>query len=44
MKSNQPMDNASETGYNIVDFYTVAPEYGTNADFKNFVEPLISLA
>ncbi len=38
MKNNQPMDNASGTGYNIVDFYTVAPEYGTNSDFKNFVE------
>ena len=38
MKNNQPMDNSSGTGYNIVDFYTVAPEYGTNADFKNFVD------
>ncbi|MFZ1080843.1 MAG: alpha-amylase family glycosyl hydrolase [Candidatus Kryptoniota bacterium] len=38
MKNNQPMDNGSNTGYNIVDFYTVAPEYGTNADFKNFVD------
>ncbi len=37
MKNNQPIDNGSNTGYNIVDFYTVAPEYGTNADFKNFV-------
>ncbi|MCL5268737.1 MAG: alpha-amylase family glycosyl hydrolase [Bacteroidetes bacterium] len=38
MKNNQPMDNGSNTGYNIVDFYTVAPEYGTNADFKSFVD------
>ncbi len=38
MKNNQSMDNSSGTGYNIVDFYTVAPEYGTNQDFKEFVQ------
>ncbi len=38
MKNNQPIDNGSGPGYNIVDFYTVAPQYGTNADFKNFVD------
>ncbi len=38
MKNNQPIDNGSGPGYNIVDFYTVAPQYGTNADFKNFVQ------
>ncbi len=38
MKNNQPMDNASGTGYNIVDFYTVAPQYGSNQDFKAFVD------
>jgi glycosidase len=36
------MDNAYPidvvgAGYNIVDFYNVAPEYGTNQDFKDFV-------
>ncbi len=38
MQNNQPMDNGTGTGYNIVDFYKVAPQYGTNADFKNFVD------
>ncbi len=38
MENNQPMDNSTGTGYNIVNFYKVAPQYGTNADFKNFVE------
>ena len=37
MENNQPMDNSTGTGYNIVNFYQVAPQYGTNADFKNFV-------
>lgn len=37
MKNNQTIDNGSGPGYNIVDFYTVAPQYGTNADFKNFI-------
>ncbi|HQT91070.1 MAG TPA: alpha-amylase family glycosyl hydrolase [Candidatus Kryptobacter bacterium] len=38
MKNNQPIDNGTGPGYNIVDFYTVAPQYGTNSDFKNFVQ------
>jgi cyclomaltodextrinase / maltogenic alpha-amylase / neopullulanase len=38
MKNNQPIDNGPGPGYNIVDFYTVAPQYGTAADFKNFVQ------
>lgn len=38
MKNNQPIDNSSGTGYNIVDFYDIAPEYGTNSDFKDFVD------
>lgn len=37
MKNAFPMDNLYGTGYNIVDFYNVAPEYGSNEDFKNFV-------
>ncbi|MCL5268398.1 MAG: alpha-amylase family glycosyl hydrolase [Bacteroidetes bacterium] len=38
MKNNQAIDNGPGPGYNIVDFYTVAPQYGTNEDFRNFVE------
>ncbi len=38
MTNNQRIDNGPGPGYNIVDFYTVAPEYGTNADFRNFVQ------
>lgn len=37
MKNASPIDNNYGTGYNIVDFYSVAPEYGTNQDFGNFV-------
>ena len=37
MKNAFPMNNMYGTGYDIVDFYNVAPEYGTNADLKNFV-------
>ena len=32
-----PIDNGDGSGYNIVDFTNVAPEYGTNQDFKDFV-------
>jgi glycosidase len=32
-----PINNDGGPGYNITDFYNVAPEYGTNLDFKNFV-------
>ncbi len=38
MTNAQPIDNGPGPGYNIVDFYNVAPQYGTNADFKNFVQ------
>jgi len=37
MKNRDPINNGSGPGYNIVDFYTVAPEYGTNQDMKNFI-------
>ncbi|HEY6190843.1 MAG TPA: alpha-amylase family glycosyl hydrolase [Bacteroidota bacterium] len=33
-----PINNGPGPGYDIIDFYKVAPEYGTNADFKNFVD------
>jgi cyclomaltodextrinase len=37
MKNAYPINTGTGPGYNIVDFETVAPEYGTNQDFKNFV-------
>jgi cyclomaltodextrinase / maltogenic alpha-amylase / neopullulanase len=37
MKNAYPIDQHYGPGYNITDFYSVAPEYGTNADFKSFV-------
>jgi len=37
MKNAYPIDNNYGPGYNITDFYNVAPEYGTNQDFKNFM-------
>jgi len=37
MKNAFPINNGGGPGYNIVDFYNVAPEYGTNQDFKSFV-------
>jgi cyclomaltodextrinase / maltogenic alpha-amylase / neopullulanase len=37
MKNAYPIDQHYGPGYNIVDFTTVAPEYGTNNDFKNFI-------
>jgi cyclomaltodextrinase len=37
MKTAFPIDLNYNVGYNIVDFYNVAPEYGTNQDFRNFV-------
>jgi cyclomaltodextrinase / maltogenic alpha-amylase / neopullulanase len=37
MKNAYPIDMGSGPGYNITDFYTVAPEYGTNQDLKDFV-------
>lgn len=38
MKNNQAIDNGPGPGYNITDFYTVAPQYGTVSDFRNFVD------
>jgi len=32
------IDQGSNIGYNIVDFYNVEPAYGTNDDFKDFVQ------
>jgi len=43
MKNAYPIDNGSGPGYNIVDFYNVAPEYGTNQDFANFMTQAHSL-
>ncbi len=37
MKNRDPINNGPGPGYQIVDFYTVAPEYGTNQDMKNFI-------
>jgi glycosidase len=37
MVNASPINNLSGPGYNIIDFYNVAPEYGTNQDFKNFI-------
>lgn len=38
MKNAFPINNGIGPGYNIVDFTTVAPEYGTAGDFRDFVE------
>ena len=37
MENASPINNGSGPGYNIKNFLKVAPEYGTNDDFKNFV-------
>jgi glycosidase len=37
MRNAYPIDNNYGPGYNIVDFDNVAPEYGTNQDFHDFV-------
>jgi glycosidase len=37
MENAFPINNGPGPGYNIKNFYRVAPEYGTNQDFKNFV-------
>ncbi len=37
MDTEGTIDNQINIGYNIVDFYSVAPEYGTKQDFKDFV-------
>ncbi len=43
MKNASPINNNTGPGYNITDFYNVAPEYGTNQDFKNFMTQAHSL-
>ncbi|MBW7888535.1 MAG: T9SS type A sorting domain-containing protein [Bacteroidetes bacterium] len=43
MTNAYPIDQNYGPGYNIADFYNVAPEYGTNQDFKNFVSQAHSL-
>ncbi len=43
MVNAYPIDQNFGPGYNIVDFYNVAPEYGTNQDFKNFISQAHSL-
>ena len=42
MKNRAPVSNM-QPGYEIVDFYTVAPEFGTNQDMKNFIAQAHSL-
>jgi cyclomaltodextrinase / maltogenic alpha-amylase / neopullulanase len=37
MVNAYPINQQGGPGYNITDFYNVAPEYGTNQDFKNFI-------
>ncbi|MEW6510571.1 MAG: alpha-amylase family glycosyl hydrolase [Bacteroidota bacterium] len=37
MKNRDPINNGPGPGYNIIDFATVAPEYGTNDDMRNFI-------
>ncbi|HCA82043.1 MAG TPA: hypothetical protein DEP53_20120 [Bacteroidetes bacterium] len=37
MENAAPINNRSGPGYNIKNLFKVAPEYGTNDDFKNFV-------
>ncbi len=37
MENASPINNRTGPGYNIKNFLKVAPEYGTNDDFKNFV-------
>jgi cyclomaltodextrinase / maltogenic alpha-amylase / neopullulanase len=37
MENAAPINNGTGPGYNIKNFLKVAPEYGTNDDFKNFV-------
>jgi glycosidase len=43
MKNAFKIDQQYGPGYNITDFYNVAPEYGTNQDFKDFVTQAHSL-
>jgi glycosidase len=43
-KNAYPINNGTGPGYNIIDFYTVAPEYGTNQDLKDFVDQAHALS
>jgi cyclomaltodextrinase / maltogenic alpha-amylase / neopullulanase len=38
MRNRYPINNGTGPGYDIIDFYTVAPEYGTNDDLRNFID------
>ncbi|MBI3788227.1 MAG: T9SS type A sorting domain-containing protein, partial [Ignavibacteriales bacterium] len=38
MENAATINNGTGPGYNIKNFYKVAPEYGTNSDFKTFVQ------
>ncbi|MEX1275107.1 MAG: alpha-amylase family glycosyl hydrolase [Bacteroidota bacterium] len=38
MENASKINNQTGRGYNIKDFFTIAPEYGTRQDFKNFVQ------
>jgi glycosidase len=38
MKNASPINTGSGPGYNITDFYNIAPEYGSNQDMKDFVQ------
>ncbi|MEX0603055.1 MAG: alpha-amylase family glycosyl hydrolase, partial [Bacteroidota bacterium] len=38
MENAYPINNGPGPGYNIKNLYKVAPEYGTNEDFRNFVQ------
>lgn len=37
MQNAGPIDHGAGVGYNIIDFFKVAKDYGTNQDFKDFV-------
>ena len=43
MQNHYTIDNSGGPGYDITDFYNVAPEYGSNADFRDFVQQAHSL-
>lgn len=43
MENASPINTRTGPGYNIKNFLKVAPEYGTNDDFKNFVSQAHSL-
>ena len=37
MRNAFPINNGFGPGYNITDFYSIAPEYGTDEDFRSFM-------